>query len=363
MCLYKMEFYKLIHKKIVFIGMISVIGIILLFFWFVEIGEEFASVDGKTYIGYEAVRMNRKITEEFAGRITNDKIDQIVDKYGVPSKIVEGLPEWGDGNYLNAFVARYFTNGSFERGIVPTERYPLEKSELGQVCSQYKKVPTLAYTKGWKVFGEVFHFALILGSILIICGVSGVFADEGTTKMMPLIFTTKEGRRKELIAKIAAAFTLTILILIGIIVLDLLLCNVVYGLEGFYNITGIVLSNHPDWLLYQQKFSDYFGITLMLGVQGLLSLCSITLCVSAWYNRSFSAVVVASVVWVIPVLMRILFSGLISLFIYATPIFLVMNGILEEVYSFWYIVVIISLLLGTGCLLSGYRKYKTKSAS
>lgn len=361
MRLYKMEFYKLIHRKIFLFGVVSAIFIMFLYFWFAEVGEELAVIDGKNYTGYEAVQKNREITEEFAGAITDEKIQKIIEKYGIPSILADNLPGWRDGNYLNDFVARYFTNGSWEQGVIPTQRYSLEESELGKVCNQLNKVPVLAYTKGWKVFVEMLHFGLMLGSILVICAVSVVFADEGTAKMLPLLFTTEEGRRKDVWAKIAASFTLTIFVLIGITVFDFLLCNAVYGFDGFHNMAGVVLSNNFS-LVHQQDFSSYLGILFIFGIQGMLLLCSITLCVSAWYDSSFTAVVVASVIWVMPVLMRMLFTGLISIIIYAMPIFLVMNRMIDDIYSFWQIVVVISFFIGAGCFVAGYRTYKTKSA-
>lgn len=361
MRLYKMELYKLFHKKIFLVGVVSAILVMLLYFWFAEVGDELAVIDGKSYTGYEAIQVNREITEEYAGVITNQKIDQIVEKYGIPSILVDNLPGWRDGNYLNDFVARYFTDGSWEMGVIPTQRYSLEESELGEVCNKQNRVPILAYTKGWKVFVEMFNFGLMLGSILVICGISVVFADEGTTKMLPLLFTTEEGRRKDIWAKIAASFSLTFLIMIGITVFDFLLCNMVYGLDGFDNIAGIVLSDSFR-MVHQQDFLNYLAILFIFGIQGMLFLCSITLCVSAWYNSSFTAVVVASVVWVIPVLLRMLFSGLFSIIIYATPIFLVMDGMINDIYSLWKIVVIISFVMGLVCMGVGYRTYKIKTA-
>ena len=99
---------------------------------------------------------------------------------------------WRDGNFLNDFVTRYFTNGAWENGVLPTERYSLRETELGKAYDEIGKTPYLAYTTGWKVFVEMLQFGLILGSILIICGVSTIFAEESQTKMLPLIFSTEE---------------------------------------------------------------------------------------------------------------------------------------------------------------------------
>ena len=56
--------------------------------------------------------MNRKITEEFEGDLTNEKVNQIIEKYGLPTKLDENMPGWRDGSFLNDFVTRYFTNGA-----------------------------------------------------------------------------------------------------------------------------------------------------------------------------------------------------------------------------------------------------------
>lgn len=105
-----------------------------------------------------------------------------------------------------------------------------------------KKTPYLAYTTGWKVFVEMLQFGLVLGSILIICVISTVFAEESQTKMLTLIFSTKEGRRKDVTAKIFASFTFTVFLFLWIVVVDLAMCRIIYGLNGTDNISTVVLS-------------------------------------------------------------------------------------------------------------------------
>ena len=80
MRLYKMELFKLFQNKIFKIGMLAATGLLFLYFWFAEVGGEIATVDGKFYSGYEAVQMNRKITEEFEGNLTDKKVNQISPK-------------------------------------------------------------------------------------------------------------------------------------------------------------------------------------------------------------------------------------------------------------------------------------------
>ena len=266
MQLYKMELYKIFHRKIFWIGILAILGLMFVYFWFAEVGDERCVIDGRSYSGYEAVQMNKKITEEYVGTVTDEKINQIVDKYGLPSELNENMPGWKDGNYLNDFVTRFFTNGSWENGVKPTERYRLKDTDLWKAYKEYnenidsksekndkkhmeneislmwKLKPTLEYTTGWKVFGELLQFGLILGSIMIICVISGIFAEESQTRMLPLIFTTVEGKRKDTSAKVLASFTITALLYAGITGSAWGLCKIVYDLKGGYNLTGVVIS-------------------------------------------------------------------------------------------------------------------------
>ena len=362
MRLYKMEVYKRCHKKVFLMGILAAIGLMLLYFWFAEVGGEIAVVGDKSYVGYEAVQINKEITSEFEGIITNEKISEIVDKYGIPTKLTENMPGWRDGNYLNDFVVRYFTNGCWETGTIPTQTYTLEKSEMYQVCQSEGIIPVLAYTKGWQVFVEMLQFGLILGSVLIIFSISTVFAEEEQIKMLPIIFTTEEGKRKDITAKIFAAFSLTVFVFLGIVLFDFILCGIVYGLNGYENLAGVVLGDKMLRVVYQQEFLEYLLKLLLLNLQGLLLLCAVTLCVSAGCSSSFIAVIISAVCWGIPILLRMFLTGIISIIIYATPLFLVMRETVNDMVAFWQLVLFISVFAGVVCTIMGYRKYNIKEA-
>lgn len=357
MQLYKMELYKFFHNRIFKIGMLAVMGLLLLYFCLVEVGEEIATVDGNFYSGYEAVQVNRKITEEFEGEVTDEKIDQIVERYGLPSKLEENMPGWRDGNFLTDFVTRYFTNGAWENGELPTERYSLSETELGRIYDQMKKTPYLAYTTGWKVFVEMLQFGLVLGSILIICVISTVFAEESQTKMLTLIFSTKEGRRKDVTAKIFASFTFTVFLFLWIVVVDLAMCRIIYGLNGTDNISAVVLSD--SWM-QPVLFSKYLAILLGLNFEAVLSLCAITLCISAYQDSSFGAVILSAVCWGMPVLIRIFFGGFLAAIVNAMPVFLIMPGMVNDIYHMWMLEWGINFCFTVICLLKGTIHYKTK---
>ena len=384
MQLYKMELYKIFHRKIFWIGILAILGLMFVYFWFAEVGDERCVIDGRSHSGYEAVQMNKKITEEYAGTVTDEKINQIVDKYGLPSELNENMPGWKDGNYLNDFVTRFFTNGSWENGVKPTVRYRLKDTDLWkaykeynenidskserndkkqmktEILSMWKFKPTLEYTTGWKVFGELLQFGLILGSIMIICVISGIFAEESQTKMLPLIFTTVEGKRKDTSAKVLASFTITVLLYAGITGSAWGLCKIVYDLKGGYNLTGVVISGSMWKTVDKVPFFSYLSVLLILGMLAFLSLNAITLCISAYQDSMFGAVVVTAICWAIPLLVRIFFGGFVWILVDSMPMFLIMQVNLNDIYSIWYVVAVIAVGVLAVSLTKGILHYKVK---
>ena len=75
---------------------------------------------------------------------------------------------------------------------------------------------------------------------------------------------------------------------------------------------------------------------------------------------SFGAVIIAAVCWGLPVLIRMFFGGIIWLIVDSMPIFLVMTGIVNDIYEMWYIVLGINICFAIGCLVKGLVSYKTK---
>ena len=212
MRLYRMELYKLMHGKFFLAGLPVILAVLLLYFAFVNVGDERAVVNGKVYTGYEAVRENREITKEFTGPLDDETAEQIIEKYGFPSQVEEYYGGFRDENYLNGFVTEYLGNGymrSWDDYKVSTELIPVAQTDLGRAAETSGKEIILCYTKGWSVLLDTLQLGMILGSVLILVSVSPVFAEERQCRMSALLFTSEEGRDRDVTAKIAAAFTLT----------------------------------------------------------------------------------------------------------------------------------------------------------
>lgn len=348
--LYKMELYKLCYRKIFVMGAILVIGILLAVFC-AHVAAEEASVDGIRYTGYKAAQMNRRITEEFRGVLTDEKVEKIVEKY------------YRDTNFLNQFVMNYLSYGNMQSWIgdygVAENVYPIADSDLGAVKEITGQEIILEYYQGLSVFLDIMPVGMILGSIWVLFSISVIFANEGQTNMLQLIFTTKEGREKEVYAKIAAAMTVAVSIWAVIFFLDLLLCGIVYGLDGLDCYNGMVLSYLFPFPERMIPMSSYIMEVIMLSFFGIVSLCAITICVSADIRNNLHALSVAAICYVVPFVAAMLTNGFdgAAKILCIAPLFMVIHYTIKYIYNIWVLILVISVLISIVCTIRAYRKY------
>lgn len=364
-----MELYKLYHRKSFFIWSVTAVLITVLYF-LIQVEGEVCTIEGTNFRGLEAVRKNRQITEAYKGVLTDEKVRDIVGKYGLPKKVERDYPGFCDENYLNAFVTDYLSDGylyDWDNYRIPTRIYPISETVIGELEEASGEQISLYYARGWKTFIEVLQYAMIMASVLILSGISVLFAEEGQTGMKQLIFTTKEGIQKDIAAKTAAAFTLTVCIYFGAVVLDLVMCAAVFGLDGLSCPLGITMNQqlsldrnvpHPEACM---QTGSFIGILLIVSLLAILVLCAVTLCVSAHFHSCFHAVMVSSACWGMPVMIRIFFGRFAYALMAGTPVFLIFYNNTLELLLFQ-ILRVISLtfaitLLVVG-IVCGYRGYK-----
>lgn len=361
MRLYKAELFKLLSRKVFIIGFFSVLCFIMLFFA-MNVSEERTTIDGKLYTGYEAIQMNRKITAELGGLLTDEKAKQIIDTYGFPQKVEEGYGGFRDENYLNGFVTTHLGNGylyDWDDYVISTELIPISQTELGEIQKINGDGILLEYTTGWTVFFDIIQIGMVLGSILILFTISVVFAEEKQCNMFPLLFTCEDGKEKDTAVKICASFTIATVIYAVITLFMLILCGLVYGFDGLHSIIGLVFTETPNTLLKisMTSVAYYIIIKMIINYLALNCVCAIVLFVSAHYQSSFHAVIVSSIIWGVPILIIMLLDGIGSLLMCGTPLFLVMSESLMDIYGVIHYPITVAMLILVCCTVSGYRKY------
>lgn len=368
MRLYKMELYKLCHKKSFFVWSLFAVLLTGFYFW-TEVGSEVAVVGKERYYGYEAVKVNRRITGEYQGLLTDEKVAQIVGKYGLPSEVEYDYPGWRDANYLNGFVADYLSDGymmSWDNYKAPTKVYGIAGTELGNVQERMGREIYFAYTKGWKAFLGTLQTAMIFASILIVFGISTVFAQESESGMRPLLFTTQKGQGRDIMAKIAAAFTWTLMVYIVAVLLAFGQSAWVFGMEGGACPLSIAISRQGLLDAAQQvsymPVSSFAYTMVKWDLAACLFLCSITLCVSAHYKSNFGAVTMAALLWGMPLGLRVFFGGFGYFISSCMPIFMIMTDSLYEAFLWRQekIVYAFVIPLFVICVEEGYQVYRRR---
>ena len=369
MRLYRMELYKLCHKKTFLIGCVLT-ELIILFYFRLMVNDQMTTVNGVTYYDYEAVKVDRQITEAYRGELTDDKVRRIVEEYGLPSEVKESHGWWQDVNYLNRFVADYLSNGyirTWDDYQLPTEVYAIADTELGEVQKARGKTIPLAYTAGWHVFFKTLEIGMILASILVIMGISVVFAQERQTGMLPLLFTAQEGKESDAKMKIAVAFTLTIIVYSVVILSTLVLCYSVFGMDGTDCPLYMAIPNYV-WL--DIRFSSsympvrtFMWIVIGFDFLAMLLLCAIILCVSAHCKSTFGAVTIAAALWGAPLLGSMLLGRFGYFIATCMPLYMVMvNGVYESMQwgrtaaNIW-----VGLIVSIACVSEGYQAYKRQT--
>lgn len=367
MKLYKMELYKLCSRKLFIVGAAAVAAIVLLTFW-IQVMDEEATIDGVRYEGYRAVQVNRQITEEFKGILTDEKAAQIVKKYGFPEKVEEGWYFFRDANFLNHFVTTYLTDAyinSMDDYRVASFLYPMAESDLGAVKELTGEEIVLEYYHGWTAFIIVHYVGMVLGSILVIFTVSPLFANEGQSRMLSLLFTTKYGKNKNITTKIEAAFTVSGIIWMGVFLADLLLCGIVYGLDGLDCYNGMVFGYLLPWPERMIPMPRFLLMMLMFSFFGIFSLCAITMCISALCKNSFHAVAMTAACWGAPILLAMFTNGFqgIGKLLAAAPIFMVIGETIDSVYDIWLMPIGVSVFVSMLCVLRACQKYRRQQVS
>lgn len=296
------EVKKMLRKPLVWA---SLIGLVL----FLAIMESawvvpgYAAVvtekDGQrvTAEGFEAIPLDQEICSLYHGPLTDEKVRSVIETYDISDAVWEAskidpareahythnlmyniLSTWGfidlDGSYSGCTVEETF--GDLAPGL------------------------TIGYSTGWECTIYTLMYSFLTWGCIVVIIVAPVFSEEYTIHMDALILTGIHGRKKCTFAKIISAYLITVagsVLLIAISTLLMLAvhgsvgwdCSVQLGELGIFEQTPF----HLNWL-------QAYGLACLAWFGGMLVLTSIILVVSALAKSAFSALVIAFVIYILP---------------------------------------------------------------
>ena len=130
--------------------------------------------------------------------------------------------------------------------------------------------------------------------------------------------------------------------------------NCMLGLvKGYYlNVSYTETMTSVGWLrsACSCSCSDFLALN---------TLCAVTICVSACFRTTFHAVVVSCAVWIGPLLFRIICRGGGYLLLAGTPLFLVMPGVVLDIYRVLFIPISVAVGSFVFCTYIGLNRYST----
>lgn len=149
-------------------------------------------------------------------------------------------------------------------------------------------VDSVYYTEGWKVIIEfLYQIGYYFSAAIVLIGISNMFPMEYLNGMEDVIGSTKEGKRKLVLAKIAAAAIYTIIIGSFFSLINLIINWYIYGLMG-YNVPlkNIYYNTSLDITIYQ-----FFIIQQIIFVGAILTIGLLTMLISIISRSSIMGVI------------------------------------------------------------------------
>ncbi len=232
MGLWKMELQKILGRPLLNVGLFLILALQLIAFCSDVSGKQ-SEIDGNVYKGISAIKADRRLAEEYGGRLTLMKVEQIIERFGFSGYRMEDekkAPRSREGNFCNQWVTDNMTDFFY------TEKKPsaLKEGKVWQERGQqyFSADLQFAYTAGWSYFHNLWSWSVLLLNVWLALMVMPVFSEEYSRKTAPLLLTTVHGKCRDIWIKMGLSFFLGITAFLLVTVWLLFLMISVYGTAG-----------------------------------------------------------------------------------------------------------------------------------
>lgn len=371
MRIFRTELYKICFKKLVFIGLAGSILFFAFYFWVSTVGSEYVYLDGQVLVRFDAIRLDRQIAKKYTRPLTRELAEEILAEYGWAKDIdaVDRLLEekGSASGYEENFCSRFVTTELSSRRHGGEEPYHL-LDEDSAIAAKMGGQLQFGYGEIWgSKFRETHMMVLIVVSIFAIVAAAPVFSEEYGYRTAPVLLTAVHGRARDACCKAMAAFCFGTILYVLTTGLLFGAYALVYGAEGLKSSAVLFL---PDMYLMPETASRTLGSCLLrylfMGLVSVWANIGITLCLSAKFRQSFTALVWSVLAYLLPYVFYIMvmsisrmsrfIMGLMQL-IRSLPVFLPYKELAYvPAASLWLGYLVSALLIGGGAFL-GCRQY------
>ena len=251
---------------------------------------------------------------------------------------------------------------------------------------------------GWTLFAVDYSVTMMVLGAVLLCIISTVFSHEEQTGMKPVLLTTQKGPEQDALAKIAAAYTVSIGFWLITTLIFLFFHIAASGLSSLKLTAGDVLwHNSAAFDVLTQPLGLYISEVILLSFLAVLELCAIILAASAKCRSNFHSLCVSVLFCIfVPVFavsmlrssfryyLAILSGPRVVTFVlsivllvfqclmFSAPFFLVYPDILVEISSLTpdnhgeaetiLLVAVLGFIVTVLCVIKAYRRYRKPSA-
>lgn len=296
------EIGKMLRRPLVlasFIGLIFFMAI-MEYNWVVPgYGAVVAAANGQrtTLESFEAIQASKEISAIYSGPFTDEKVQAIIEAYDMPD------PFW-EANGLDPGMERYYShnlmydtlsvNGFIDHkggysGLTVNEAFGALSPDL-----------IIGYSTGWECTVYMLLYIFLTWGCILVIIIAPVFSEEYTSHMDALILTGIHGRKKCTVAKTIASFIIAITGSLLCLAVSTLLLLTVHGSMGWDSSVQLGELQIFISVPYRMNWLQAYGLSCIAWFGGILVLTSIVLVVSALAKNSFSALVIAFTIYVMP---------------------------------------------------------------
>ncbi len=292
------ELRKLLQRRLVWAALLLFLLMnLLLLTTAVKEQYTYDPVSGQQAYNLAAIQLDKNIAARYGNRLTDTVVQQMLSDFQPTAEMLTRIGgvhvAYIRQNSMQAAVQYHFANA--------------DGSWNGQtVAQQFGAEPlTIGYVTGWLSFSHCLIKILLMLAILLLIILAPVFSGE-YNGMDQLLLTTRYGRSKCNLAKIAAAFLLSLTLTAAVLLCNLFLARLVLGGDGLdcsILFSGVSFSEQS--IPYNITCGAMLGYQILLAFTAVLMLTGIVLLLSALSQSPFVTLIVAAVLLVLPMLLPV----------------------------------------------------------
>ena len=170
----------------------------------------------------------------------------------------------------------------------------IDYGELNGLLAHIDEIGYEYSQAGWTLFDVDYSVTMMILGVVLLCIISTVFSHEEQTGMKPVLLTTQKGPGKDALAKIAAAYTVSIGFWL-ITTLTLLLLHITASGLSALKLTAADILWHTSaaFGVLAQPLGLYLTEVILLSFLAVLELCAIILAVSAKCRSNFHSLCIS----------------------------------------------------------------------